>query len=283
MAIQVTFRSYEKGSALVEFSFLLGVLLPLGFGVSMIGKLTDLKQTTEQASRYAAWEATVYSRQQLLARPSAVLEARFFEAPDARLSSTEVQGNAARVENPLWGASAQTTDGLRELGHVSRKAAREVSSNYAFDTGKAKAMLITGKVAAAAGKPLSGFKGNSWGIVADGLLRSNVDVALQPSELLPGSGTRCGTADFASESSPDNKSDSVCVRAAAVILADGWAASGDAQTVSRVRSLVPASTMQRVGEGVGKLLGSVIFPELDPLDKAFGHIDMRVLPTSARP
>lgn len=275
----------EKGSALVEFSLLLGVLLPLGFGMSMMGKITDLKNTTAQASRYTTWEATVYSRQQLAAQQPDAVEARFFEAPEARIESKAPQGDRTRSENPLWGASASSAQGLRAWANVSRQSQHRVTSRYAFDTGKARATLVTGEIVAAAGKPLSGFKDNSWGIVADGLLRSHVDVAIQPTGLLRGMSGACGTASTTSSTSNqgNDNSESVCIKGAGAILADGWAASGDAQTVSRVRSLVPASTMQRVGEGVGKLLGSVVFPELDPLDKAFGHVDMRALPRYAQP
>lgn len=287
--VRFSTRMYsERGSALVEFSLLAGVLLPLGLGMSMLGKLTDLNQTTEQASRYTAWEATVYSRQQLAALPSAQVETRFFKAPDALISSKTQSGNAEQAENPLWGVSAARQGSLRELASVSRQSRRLVSSRYAFDTGKATKAQITGKIAAAAGRPLSGFSGNSWGIVADGLLRSRVDVAVKSTGLLKGMPGSCGTAtasttEPASASSQDGSDKHVCVRSSGVILADGWAASGDAQAVSRVRSLVPGSTLQKIGKGVGKLLGSVVFPELDPLDKAFGHVDMGVLPKYAQP
>lgn len=281
----------EQGSALVEFTLLLGVLLPLGFGMSMLGKLIDLQQTTEQAGRYSTWEATVYSRAKLGAQPPSVLDARFFAAPDAPILSTAVNnaqaGKQTHSENPLWGNSAAHAAGLRELASVSRMPARLASSRYTFDTGKAKAALVTGEIAAAAGRPLSGFAGNSWGIVADGLLRSTVEVAIKPTGFLRGAAGACGTASSAthtpaSTAAQDENNEAVCVHSAGVILADGWAASGDAQAVSRVRSLVPASTMQKVGEGVGALLGSVVFPELDSLDKAFGHVDMGVLPVYAK-
>jgi len=50
--------SNARGSALTEFFFLTIIMLPLFFGIPMIGKLIDLKQTAVQAGRYAAWEAT---------------------------------------------------------------------------------------------------------------------------------------------------------------------------------------------------------------------------------
>ncbi|MFK7996038.1 MAG: TadE family protein [Granulosicoccus sp.] len=286
MVVRLVTTHGERGSALVEFSLLMGVLLPLGFGVSMIGKLSDLNQTVEQASRYAAWEATVYARPRITAQHASRLEERFFESPDLLLSSQHPRGDTEPSENPLWGKSATSTGGVRDLASVSRHATRGVSSQYAFDTAKAQATLVSGKIVAKAGQPLSGFNGNSWGMVADGLLRSTVELAVKPTGMLPVSNVPCGVSEPSSDntnSSDDSENNMVCLRRAGVILADGWAASGDRQTVSRVRSLVPASTMQSIGKGVGKLLGSVVFPELDPLDRAFGHVDMRVLPRYARP
>jgi len=270
----------DDGSALLEFTLVLGILIPIGLGVSMLGKLADLQHTTEQASRYSTWEATVYSRAHLAAQPASIVESRFFKTPDALISSKAEKNNAEQAEHPLWGESASQPGGLRQWANVSRRADKQVASRYTFDTGKAKASLFTGKMVAAAGKPLSGFKDNSWGLVADGLLRSGVEVAVEPTALFTGSTAPCGTS--ASSDSSDN-AHSICVRGSGAILADGWAANGDAQAISRVRSLVPASTLQVIGEGVGALLGSVVFPELDPLDKAFGHVDMGVLPEYAKP
>ena len=50
----------QNGGALTEFFFVTMIMVPLFFAIPMVGKLVDLKQTTIQASRYSAWEATVY-------------------------------------------------------------------------------------------------------------------------------------------------------------------------------------------------------------------------------
>lgn len=52
-------RGVPCGQALLEFVVLSLVLLPLFLLVPRLGKLQDLYQTTERASRYAAFEATV--------------------------------------------------------------------------------------------------------------------------------------------------------------------------------------------------------------------------------
>ena len=275
-----------RGSAMVEFVIVLGVLLPVGMGVAMLGKLSDLTHTTEQASRYATWEATVYSRNALSAESSAV-EARFYGRPDELIASdlqngqhSNDQGGDQRTLNPLWGAPAGNRGTLRALASVSRNAQQRVVPRYEFDTGAARASAVTGNTVAAIGRPLSGFSGNSWGLTGDGLLRSGIEVAVDPTPLLLGSQAPCGTAAADAQA---NTAQQACVRSAGVILADGWAASDDAQAASRVRSLVPASTMRYVGQGLSALLGSFLFPELDPLDEAFGYVNMNVLPAYAEP
>ena len=287
MSKQSRIGRYQSGSAMVEFTLILGVILPVGLGIAMLGKLTDLQQTTEQAGRYSAWEATVYSRQALNGQQRTAVDERFFHAQDSDISSLATSEEASLEKNTLWGEPSARAGSLRELSSVSRVAGTTVASEYTFDTGKAEASRVSGELVAAAGL-LSDFKGNSWGLVADGLLRSSVDVAVRPTGLLHALHGQCASSASAESASANtneasDKNEHVCVRAAGVILADGWSASSDAQAKSRIRSLVAGSTLTKVGEGLSGLLGSLLFPELDPLDKAFGYVDMTVLPEYAKP
>ena len=293
---------------MVEFALLLGVLLPVGMGVAMVGKLSDLSHTTHQASRYAAWEATVYSRAELAQHENAV-EARFYGRPDVQLSNNTQtprqsgqqspqqsgqrsgqQAGSQNDVNPIWG-SADTYQGtLRGLSSVSRDTQQRVLPRYEFDTGAARFSDAIGSIVSGTADRLASLTGNTWGLPADGLLRSGIEVAVEPTPFLPGTQAPCGAAHAGATPSNATTPQSnnatpqrVCIRSTGVILADGWAASGDAQAASRVRSLVPASIMSDVGDGVSALLGSTLFPELDPLDDAFGFVNMRVLPEYAKP
>ena len=288
MKKQTQIAKYQSGSAMLEFTLILAVILPVGLGIAMLGKLTDLQQTTEQAGRYSAWEATVYSRQALNDKHITAVDERFFHAQDSDISSLAASGETSVKKNILWGEPTARAGSLRDLSSVSRAAGTTVESAYTFDTGKAKASRISGEAVAAVGGLISDLKGNSWGLVADGLLRSSVDVAVRPTGLLHALHGQCGNHASANSASGNtseasDKNEHVCVSAAGVILADGWSASSDAQAKSRVRSLVVGSTLTRVGEGLSALLGSILFPELDPLDEAFGHVDMTVLPEYAKP
>ncbi|MGK0231192.1 MAG: hypothetical protein ACI9US_003869, partial [Gammaproteobacteria bacterium] len=70
----------------------------------------------------------------------------------------------------------------------------------------------------------------------------------------------------------------VCLNSRAVILGDSWSASGDVQAAQRVRSLMPASVLEPIGNAVSVVGNLPLFQELKDLRGAFGHVDMRVLP-----
>ena len=279
------------GSALVEFAILIGVLLPVGLGIAMIGKMTDLRQTNEQASRYATWEPTVYSRSDLLSRNKALVEKRFFGLDTVTINSGDAGSDSAAdadsdeaSQNILWGSASRETEGLRELASVSLDSEQSVTPDYKFDTGKSQAAKTAGEVVAVLGSAFDELSGNSWGIVADGLLRTEVDLAVNATGFLRAAGGDCSSASAAGSTGDTAGADKkVCLDSAGVILADGWSASGDAQAASRVRSLVPSSGAEKIGEGLSYIGVVPIFDELDDLDGAFGHVDMSVLPEYAKP
>ena len=89
---------YEKGAALVETVVLLMLLIPLALGLPMLGKMIDLKQTTVQASRYAAWESTVHDDM------PADMNVRFFGDINNPIDGSDESPNA------LWGERAVDED-----------------------------------------------------------------------------------------------------------------------------------------------------------------------------
>ena len=281
-----------KGVALVEFAMLLGILLPIALGMTMLAKLSDAKLSTQQASRYSTWEATVYSRQALSTDQSAKVESRFLARADGLLQSTSADTSdnhsadvSASQNSHHWWGQQQTKTGLRDLASVARHETQSPSAQYTFDTGKASVGAVTGKTVSLAGTSLSYLPGNSWDLVEDGLLRSDVSVPLQARGFLSSAAGSCGESNNAESSNDENTAESavLCLKSVGVILADGWGASSDQQSIERVRSLVPSSAMDVLGSGVSFLLGSTLFPELDAMDDAFGHVDMQALPRYAQP
>lgn len=98
-------RARQSGQALTETAILAVVLVPLFLLIPTLAKLIHVKQTTQQAARTAAWEATVtrdYALQAELtpaAQRSRVIDWHFNKA-DALLLTTPT-ANEARLGNPL--------------------------------------------------------------------------------------------------------------------------------------------------------------------------------------
>jgi hypothetical protein len=54
-------RPLQRGTALTEFVIVMAFFLPVIVGMPLIAKYSDIKSKTIEASRYAAWERTVWS------------------------------------------------------------------------------------------------------------------------------------------------------------------------------------------------------------------------------
>lgn len=259
----------QRGSALVETAILMVVLIPVMFGVVMIGKLIDLKQTSEQAGRYAAWEATVYPQSGIGgARPVAVRERFFGEASNVLSSRFSDAGN-----NRLWGESAQAADrSWAGKTAVTIDESTAVGNDHQHGIGEPTIAMRVGHAAGSAGTILDGLSGNSWGLSTNALVKSSVGVQVKANEWLASDESQgCGVSgNFA------------CLQSSSIILVDGWSASDDDQARRRVRSLVPASALQSLGDMVSNVGHLPMFKELKKMDGAFGHVDMSVLPEYAR-
>ncbi|NND90587.1 MAG: hypothetical protein HKN42_06955 [Granulosicoccus sp.] len=253
----------------MEAAVLMVVMVPAGFGLVMIGKLIDLKQTSEQAGRYAAWEATVQPAAGPVAGGKSVIRARFFSEPSAALSSTPVNPGS----NRLWGAAVAAEDrSWSARTAVTIDEATAVALAQEQGVGGSSVAMRVGQSAGAAGKVLDGLRGNSWGLSTNGLIRAGVGVQVQANEWLASADTRCSATGS-----------SGCLSSASVILVDGWSASSDDQARRRVRSLMPASALEPLGDVVANVGHIPMMKELRHLKDAFGHVDMQVLPEYARP
>ncbi len=258
----------QQGSALVETSVLMVVLLPLIYGVVMLGKVIDLTQTTEQASRYAAWESTVYTAAGSNGAAPAGITERFFGAPTASLQTQSTEpGN-----NRLWGNTQTPTANRYEKDTRVAIKSQAITADYQRDIAEPTAAMVVGELAGKSGEILDGLSGNSWGLTANGLVQANVGVEMDGSAWLNAGATSCGSDQS-----------SLCLKSSAVILVDGWSASNDAHSEERVRSLMPASAIEPLGDAIS-LVGNIpMFGELKGLKGAFGHVDMQVLPEYAKP
>ena len=250
-----------KGNALVETTILMVVMLPVIFAIVMIGNLIDLKQTVVQASRYTSWESAVAAESDVAVSTSRVRE-RFFSTSDAPLFSEAQRA----TDNALWGESDQPSGDLQAASEVVLDQSAIdviVTENVATPT---VAMNI-GVAAGRSGEILDGVSGNSWGLSTSGPSSVSVGVKIKSTAWLPGDTSSC----------PEGESH-VCLSARAVILSDGWSSSDDTQARRRVRSLMPASVLEPLGDAVSVVGNLPLFKELKDLKGAFGHVDMTVLP-----
>lgn len=288
----------HRGSALVESTVLLTVLLPMVFGVAMIGKLIDLRQSTEVAGRYAAWEATVHGVDSEHETQPGFIKERFFGEPDQYLSSVPSEAGI----NPLWGSPENSLSESDEAGLASVVSIDDNSVEtytYQRGVGDSTVAMSVGSQLGRTGEILDGLSGNSWGLTTNGLLRAGVAVSVQSNAWLTSDVSSTGNEDSATGDAAAAKNAQAgvatptnsgcngtagfgCVQSSSVILVDGWSAGSDDQARRRVRSLMPASALQPLGDLLSNVGVIPMFKELKQLDGAFGHVDMDALPEYAK-
>lgn len=254
----------SRGAALTEFAVLTLILIPLLVGIPMIGKLVDLRQVAVQASRYAAWEATVDPH----ARPPRNVGERFFGDPAGAI----VSAPSAAGDNPLWGEAA------RAGGPADpERGAAPVTLDPAATAALAYARAPHDGVARRAAEAVRGVgealerDDSEWGLMGDGLLAGGVRVGVAANgwlEGIGGGGEGGGCAAWR------------CFEERSVIMVDGWSAGGIGQATRRVRSLVPMGALEELGNVVSHIGALPLFKELRGLDGALGHVDLAALPAS---
>ena len=103
-------RCGQSGQAMTEFSIVAAfVLVPLFLMVPMMGKFLDMKASAIQASRYAAWERTVWHGNSTWAEGEksdleieTEIKRRFFsDTAEAALISTDMSEPDADIK-PMW-------------------------------------------------------------------------------------------------------------------------------------------------------------------------------------
>lgn len=108
---QSTQRGRQRGQALAEFTIAAAfVLIPLFLMIPLLGKFMDMKATTIQAARYAAWERTVWygnsdwaDGQKSDVQIQSDVQQRFFaDSATTPLRSTDQTLTGAVAAKPLW-------------------------------------------------------------------------------------------------------------------------------------------------------------------------------------
>ncbi len=263
---------YTQGSSMTEFAVLTLAMLPIMIGIPMVGKMIDLKQTTINASRYSAWEATVASG----TIEAAQVNSRFFQNSDGAIKTQAVQHES----HQLWGETSGTApDSYMDKGSVRISDSSVVSNssdtNHTQNVSDARTAAVSfGGVVKDVGEILSWAPGTDWGISQDGLLNAEVQVKVKENDFLNGENTAaCNSEDgtFA------------CMTASNSIMVDNWSASSDRQAADRTRSFVPTTAIRDVSDILAAIGNVPVFKELKGLERkngmnGFGHVDMTKLP-----
>ena len=266
------FMKHCRGAALTETFILMFVLIPIMLGIPMIGKLIDLRQTTVQASRYAAWEATVSET----GIPPDDIKARFFSDANVAL------GGDASAPNSLWGGNRDGEEAteLEELTYTTimstdhaevrldetTGAALPYSSAYGAGASEGAAYLVQDMVETA-GNAAASVTDGKWMDSGSlkGMLRSEVRADVE------------GNGLFETLSFDD----------ATVIMYDNWSSADDKDAKKRVRSMVPTGALEPVGNVFAQVGYFPLFNELLDLEGSdeggFGYVDMEPLPAGESP
>jgi len=251
----------NKGNAQTELLILVLVMVPAFMVLPTLGKLSDVNQSVVQASRYAAWERTVYDPSEKSdAQISAEISNRFFRRQDVMIETRDDVLSIDEFGNPFWATLSddESSQGGEEIFiRTSNESFPGIGSHL-------NNAIVT------VGSTLGNIIPDSdWDLEQNGLYVAEVGVNTQSNYLLSGQ-TNCN-----GEESTDGEA---CIRRHTAILVDGWSSESSQETEERTRSLVPGGALAPVGDAVSRLGGLPLFRELRRMDGMFGEVKPDVIP-----
>jgi hypothetical protein len=265
----------QEGQAMVEFLIAATlVLIPLFLTVPLLGKYMDLKATSIQAARYAAWERTVwFGHADWTAAEKADLmiqreiQQRFFsDTATVKLQSTD--GNATgwggTGPKPLWRDRAGNPMLVAYDSNVTQGVAKDDTPGLIND--------ILDPVVSAISF-VGGILGAAFVLDMDSQYTASVNV--QTVQTRPIKQVLHTTADTGAVTPLFSEKN--------VLIANGWSANGAAQVKAQTEGLTPTSFLQRSPISdvltVIQYLAYVFAPELNPNHlKLGGEIQPDVVP-----
>jgi Flp pilus assembly protein TadG len=218
---------YQRGQAMSEFVAAMALFLPLLLGLIYVGKYSDIKHQTIQASRFAAFERALDPSK--AHESDTVLQeetrARFFmdESTNqgALVSTTNNQATAGTL-NPLW----------------SQMNGDPMLDNY---TNVALTYGAEQKVDDATLAPVDAANTLLFGLNSNGQFQANVEVS--PPNI----------ASFGPLSAVNLK-----IAASTVVVGDAWNAGGAASVASRLTGGTPGSMPIRPGGPVSSIVSTIL-------------------------
>jgi len=297
--------SSQQGSALAESILVFWALTIFMIGIPTLGTLVDLKQTVIHASRYAAWEKTVYADGN-----SALdqIDARFFRDQSAPLRSLRPPTYQLQ-HHALWGSTQYAAEQRNsEVGNANNPFFRAYPANHnnlslyqrsrvsadvdnvivvnqeigSPGTGIDSVENQPGETVGVIYKQLSkavstigtSLNSEAWGsesLHVNGLMQSTVEINVNNNEFTQTNGINCSNRDNS------------CIRESTAILTDGWAAAEPDTIRKRVQAFVPSSELETVGKLISKVAVIPMLQDLSNLENAFGCVKLGVRPGKKLP
>lgn len=237
---KVRVRHHLAGQATVEFVVACLVLVPMFIAVPLLGKLQDMLQASESASRYVAFEAAARNNSSSWKSDgelSAEVRRRFYSTTDAPIKTGDTAGEFKAHRNPMW------TD----------QAGRPLLASFADDI-KVDTQ-VQGKNAIVAAKPVADsldLSGRNWYQGQITIKIANIE-HFEPFDAINLSASR-----------------------RTVLLADAWTARNPAMVRSRIED---AALLYPIGQvsGLINALGQTPTLVFDPAMK-LGNFDWDLVP-----
>jgi len=269
MQVKYISGSKQRGGALVETLVLGTVLILLMACIPAVGALVDLKQTTIQASRYVAWEKSVYAPE---VRVSDKVDVRFFRDPSASIKSMDSERAGV---NLLWGSPGSVVNAdIHKLRVNLVDAGSSASIEHVNGSPSLKRANIhqgwiypnEGKVFGGLGRGLSKHAWKEGDPYTNGLMQSRVEVKVENNSLLSAPGTQCSQGGAG------------CVHESTAILVDGWSAGRPDTIRDRVHGFVPSHRLEKVGKVISKIKVIPLLGDMKNLKRALGCTKLGVKP-----
>jgi hypothetical protein len=245
--------SRQRGQALTEFLVAAVAIVPLFLLIPLVAKYQDISNSTQLASRYVAFEATVRNDSVNTWKPEIQLQQevarRFFSNADAPIKTADAAGNFKAHQNLFWRDPIDSPL-IRDLG-------TDVRLSFGPGNSAAHAGAFTG---ASDGTPFPLH--TQLGLPARGIYTANVavDVANLPTGLR-----------FFQPFDTINLS----MRRSTSVVIDAWTAKDPAQVESRIAgspAIFPSASLASVSPAVDAavtlidLPGGLSGPRLGRLD-----------------
>jgi hypothetical protein len=274
MSARTTHTAKQAGQAMVEFLIAATlVLIPLFLIVPLLGKYMDLKATSIQAARYAAWERTVWyggtnweSGEKEDIKIQHEVQQRFFSnTAEAKLQSTDSTATGwVGGPKPLWRDRAGNPMLVAYDSDVTRAQVKGDTPGLVNDLMDPVVGFIS---------DVGGILGAAFVLDMDSLYTATVNVRTVPTRpirqvLDRGAATGAVTPLFTEKN---------------VLIANGWSANGAPHVKKQTEGLTPTSFLQRSPVSdvltVIQYLAYLFAPELNPNHlKLGGEIKPDVVP-----